>query len=739
MTLQKKILRGLRKNLSFYLTGSLLTALCIMLWVGAFSVSRTASGTYTRLFEESDLEDGQFTVSSPISDQDITALESEFNVILERQRFRNISYGETTVRLFADTQKTNKAVILEGKPLSGDNCVLLTYNYAKAQGLSVGDYITLAGIDFEINGLCLKPDYAAMYANFEDSFPNSTDFGIALISENTMRSIGGYSSYYSVKYPDTAQEVDFRAAVYSRYETLEYIGKSANPRTGGLLRQAADIEAEFSVYSPIIMLVVVVVIAMVLGRTVRRESRTIGTLMALGYRRGELIRHYMWYALIPAVFGDVLGLALCYPFAKLFNLYMFSFEEHIVYQVQVPVGILIAALLIPPTAYGASALLVLARALGQDIVPLLKGSAKGKTAHMLSRSRLPFPLLYGIRSLCGNISRSLTMIVGIAVASMAVILAGVYQDAYDDMLDNKVPLAMMGGQYEYGFRDFQSENNYRGYGIMDVSFGVDGTDSMFNLIGYDEGCPLLTAETISGASMEYGGFYMTSSAARIFGVESGDEFTFYDLISMEHTTITISDIVENDVLSLMITSKANVAQIIGRNAEGFNVIISEGPLNIPPELLRKSASLEDYRRSTESALNTARVVLSIVKVIGSLICILVVILLSGMIIEENRRSISTLEVLGYRGQELRRLVLSPNHLLVPVGFALGIPLGLALADMIARANAASGGVMMSILLTGKMLLISAVFIVAAYVLSLALSARKLKKIDMVECLKEERE
>lgn len=739
MTLQKKILRGLRKNLSFYLTGSLLTALCIMLWVGAFSVSRTVSGTYTRLFEESDLEDGQFTVSSPISDQDITALESEFNVILERQRFRNISYGETTVRLFADAQKTNKAVILEGKPLSGDNCVLLTYNYAKAQGLSVGDYITLAGIDFEINGLCLKPDYAAMYANFEDSFPNSTDFGIALISENTMRSIGGYSSYYSVKYPDTAQEVDFRAAVYSRYGTLEYIGKSANPRTGGLLSQAADIEAEFSVYSPIIMLVVVVVIAMVLERTVRRESRTIGTLMALGYRRGELIRHYMWYALIPAVFGDVLGLALCYLFAKLFNLYMFSFAEHIVYQVQVPVGILIAALLIPPTVYGASALLVLARALGQDIVPLLKGSAKGKTAHMLSRSRLPFPLLYGIRSLCGNISRSLTMIVGIAVASMAVILAGVYQDAYDDMLDNKVPLAMMGGQYEYGFRDFQSENNYGGYGIMDVSFGVDGTDSMFNLIGYDEGCPLLTAETISGASMEYGGFYMTSSAARIFGVESGDEFTFYDLISMEHTTITISDIVENDVLSLMITSKANVAQIIGRNAEGFNVIISEGPLNIPPELLRKSASLEDYRRSTESALNTARVVLSIVKVIGSLICILVVILLSGMIIEENRRSISTLEVLGYRGQELRRLVLSPNHLLVSVGFALGIPLGLALADMIARANADSGGVMMSILLTGKTLLISAVFIAAAYILSLALSARKLKKIDMVECLKEERE
>lgn len=76
---------------------------------------------------------------------------------------------------------------------------------------------------------------------------------------------------------------------------------------------------------------------------------------------------------------------------------------------------------------------------------------------------------------------------------------------------------------------------------------------------------------------------------------------------------------------------------------------------------------------------------------------------------------------------------------MPIGFVLGIPLGLALANMIALANAASGGMLMSTTLTGKTLLISAVFIAAAYVVSLALSARRLKKVDMVECLKEERE
>lgn len=45
------------------------------------------------------------------------------------------------------------------------------------------------------------------------------------------------------------------------------------------------------------MIVVIAVIAMVLARTVRREGKTIGTLMALGYRKSELIRalHGIWH------------------------------------------------------------------------------------------------------------------------------------------------------------------------------------------------------------------------------------------------------------------------------------------------------------------------------------------------------------------------------------------------------------------------------------------------------------
>ena len=739
MTLRKKILRSITKNLSFYITASLLTALTFMMWTGAFSVSMTIDETYTDLFEKTVTEDGNFTVSSPISEDEARKLEAGYNVILEEQMFRNTELSGNTLRVFSDTERIDKNVLIEGSLLSADSDILLTYDFAGAHNIGIGSSVELFGKAFTVCGLCMKPDYSAMYSELTDNFPDSRSFGIAVMTKNAVKSIGGFSSFYSVKYLDESRENDFRAFVYERYGTLRYISRESDPRISMMTESGKDLEAEFSVYSPMIMLVAVIVVAMVLSRTVKRERRTIGTLMALGYRKNELTRYYMTYALIPAAVGDTLGLLLSFPFSKLFCAYFFSFAEHIDYTVSIPFPILALAIPIPPAVYSLTAFAVLSRTLGSDVIPLLKGTKKSRTAHLLTNSDMKLTLLYNIRAAVSNPARSLTLLAGIAAASMAVILAGVYQNAYDDVLDNKVPNAMMGGRYEYGFKDFQGENPYGGCAILDVSFGVEGTDSLFNLIGFDEDCGIAEMETLSGAKPDHSGYCMTTAASGIFGVHAGDSFTFYDLVSMKKTTVVISDIVKNDILSLVITNKANAAKILGRGENEFNNIISSEPLDIPDGLLIKSASLDDYRTSTANAFRTAQAVLNVVKVIGMMICLLVSGLLAGMIIEENRRSISLLEVLGWRGGEIRRLVLTSDHLIVPVGFLLGVPLGIGLAKGISAANAASNGMIMTVELTPAAFLVSLLTVTASYALSLLLAGRKLGRVDMVECLKENRE
>lgn len=372
----------------------------------------------------------------------------------------------------------------------------------------------------------------------------------------------------------------------------------------------------------------------------------------------ELVRHYMVYGMIPAFAGDVLGV------------------------------------------------------LQSDIIPLLRGIGKEKVSGILRKSSAGLSFVYNIRAVTLNGFRSITMVIGIAIATLCIILGGSFQDAYADLLEEKVPYAMLGGQYEYGFKEFQTQNPYGGDGVFDISFGAKQDGSRFNLIGYKEQNQILDLLTVDGKELSYGGYYMSSAAAKRYGISAGDSFRFYNTVTMEETEIVISGIIRNDILDLVLSSKENVADIIERPVEEYNVIISKEPLTIPSELLRKNSSLKDYQ---EQAKNLS--------------------MMSGMIVEESTRNISMLSVLGYRSREVRRFVLTSNHLLVPVGFLIGVPLGYLTAYSMILGAAKSSGMLMSLLVKADTILSGFAFLAAAYLIAMLLAGRKCKKVDLVESLK----
>lgn len=450
---------------------------------------------------------------------------------MEKQQYVDLEYHDTKLRLHTQTQNVDLYTISEGRDIESGDELVLTYNYAKANSIAVGDKLKLAGREFTVCGLGMKSDYAIMLYDLSETIPNKSGFGIGIITQETMAELGTPMEFYSVRYRDPEQERAFRVELYQNYGTQEYVEKEANSRICLIYNEADDLVAEFTLYAPIIMVVVIAVIAMVLIRTVRREGKTIGTLMALGYRKKELIRHYMVYGMIPAFAGDVLGILFSIPFAK------------------------------------------------------------------------------------------------------------------------------------------------------------------------------------------------------------GDSFCFYNTVTMQETTVTISGIVKNDILPLVLTSKENVAQLLNRPLEEYNVIISKEKLTIPNGLLKKNASLQDYEEQVRNLSATVGIVLKLLKVLGMLICLLIVTMMSGFIIGESSRNISMLEVLGYRKGEVRRFVLTVNHFLVPVGFILGVPLGYLVAYSMILSAAQSSGRLMSLPVRPATLLGSFFFVLAAYGIAMALAGRKLKKVDMVETLK----
>ena len=449
----------------------------------------------------------------------------------------------------------------------------------------------------------------------------------------------------------------------------------------------------------------------------------------------ELVRHYMVYGMIPAFAGDVLGVLGSIPFSRAFCNFYFKDAEYIDYAVKIPYHLMLAAVLIPIAVYGLVSYLVLQGVLQSDIIPLLRGIGKEKVSGILRKSSAGLSFVYNIRAVTLNGFRSITMVIGIAIATLCIILGGSFQDAYADLLEEKVPYAMLGGQYEYGFKEFQTQNPYGGDGVFDISFGAKQDDSRFNLIGYEEQNQILDLLTVDGKELSYGGYYMSSAAAKRYGISAGDSFRFYNTVTMEETEIVISGIIRNDILDLVLSSKENVADIIERPVEEYNVIISKEPLTIPSELLRKNSSLKDYQEQAKNLSMTAGIVLKLLKVLGMLICLLIVSMMSGMIVEESTRNISMLSVLGYRSREVRRFVLTSNHLLVPVGFLIGVPLGYLTAYSMILGAAKSSGMLMSLPVKADTILSGFAFLAATYLIAMLLAGRKCKKVDLVESLK----
>lgn len=739
MTLQRKITRSIKKNLSFYLTGSLLTAITVMLLIGAFAVSESLYTWADAYYEKTNIEDASFQTQIPITEEEMAQLEKDYDLTLEKQEYLDFAYQDTRLRLFSPTEKMDYYTITEGSDLKEPGDILLTYRYAKANNIVIGDTMVIGqdgteGKSFTVRGLIMKSDYAVMLYDLTETAPDKSGFGIGIVYPEDFAVLGNGAQQYSVLYRDREKETAFRTEIYEKYDTQEYLEKASNSRISLIYSEADDLVAEFSLYAPIIMIIVVAVIAMVLRRMIKRDGKTIGTLMALGYRKGELVCHYMVYGMVPAIAGDIIGVIGSIPFAKLFCAFYFQDLEYTEYQVVMPWKLVGVAVLFPIVVYGLVSYLVLNKALKADAVSLLHGLQKEKNVHVFRNSQANLKLVYNVRAVFMNASRSITLIIGIAVATLCIVLGGSFQDAWNNLLENKVPLAMLGGQYEYGFKNFQTENPYGGDAIFDVSFGASADDSRFNLIGYDEENDIFH-ETVDGKTPVYGEYYMTSSAARTYGIKPGDEFAFYNTVTMQETKVVISGVVENDVLQLVLTSKQNMAHILGRPDTEYNVIISKEKLDIPADLLRKNASLMDYENQVKRLSSVSGIVLRILKVLGVIICLLMINMMSGMIVEEGKRNISMLEVLGYRGKEVRQFVMTSNHLLVPIGFVVGVPLGYLTAYSMMAASAQSSGMYMGLPVKPLTILVSAVIVAVAYVLALCLSGRKLKKVDMVESLK----
>lgn len=187
--LRKRVWRDLKENFLRYLALGLLIVLGMYLVVSLVGAADTIIIETKQLAEEKRCEDGQFGVFVPLSKQEKEKITGQ-GITVEEMFYLDFSVEDkNTLRIYQNRQEINKIVPDEGRLAEKNDEILLEKRYAEEHSYKLGDTLTIADKAYRIVGIGTTPDYEAPYKEFSDSAVDSSQFGLAFVTEDAYETL----------------------------------------------------------------------------------------------------------------------------------------------------------------------------------------------------------------------------------------------------------------------------------------------------------------------------------------------------------------------------------------------------------------------------------------------------------------------------------------------------------------------------------------------------------------------
>lgn len=740
MTINKRAVRSIKNNIAFYIICTLLTALTSMLIVAAVSTGHTLTDVAADFVEEYQAEDAEFVTYQPISDEEMETLEKEYDIALEYSRYKDVTtknegYGDSVIRIFAMPEKLNLCEVRDGSlPKSGE--AMITQNFADCHGVKVGDTVTLGDLSWQISAFATKADYIYMLEELS-GYRNNETFALMIVVEEDYEKIDAEETgYYSVKYNrDNSKEV--REKLNNDYMIASYLAATTNTRIAKPVNEGEAVTNMAVMYAPVIFVIVIALIVMVLGRHIRNEQYLLGTFLALGVPKKQIIGHYMKFALLPGLAGSILGVLCAIPATKFTSYYFIEYDyEKLTYSVGYDAAAIIVALIVPSLLYCLAVAWQAAMLLRKSPVDLLRNTGKGgRTIGVMKNSHVKTTAKLRVRSVIGHPGRSIVTVIGVCIAAFCILVGLIMKDSLDDLMDNGFTSSI---KYEYLYRlnHLGEGNPEQGEALFQNYYEVEGSTVQLSVQGIGEDSRYFPDETNDGKSLELDQYYLTSAAAETYGVKAGDELVFYSIADLTEHRVLISGVVADNTHCYLYTSRSNAAELAGVGTDTYNCIISDRELELPEDEIASETTMTVIADTMNELMGPTKVIILIFVILGIILGVFILYLIINMIVSENKTGISVMKVLGLSNREITGRVLNVNHVLVCIGFVLGIPLAYTFVK-IGYADAIENyGMLIAPVVTVKSLIFGFVLTWITYEISLFLQKRKISGIDMAEALKE---
>jgi len=734
----------IKENKGRYIGIVILILLGSFYFIAATGVANNLEKMVVGFAEEYSQEDLTFSTDRPI--ENIAALESESGAVIEAYRQYDVKLPNGELRLLGLPSKINLPAVLSGRGLENPGEILLDPNFCMLHGLKIGDQIELNGKPFHIVGTMAVPNYVYIIKNLYDVLPTN-GFGIGIVSATDIEAFPEAVTVYAAIFEDrenlNAQIAKLHELLSEKgYSLSEWIDAKSNKRISLPWGNITSMKSMSFPVSMVFFLLSCLIVGVMITRMVKSDSVVIGTLYAQGYRRRELTWHYMAIPVLLSAGGGLAGILLALPCVKP------VVDSMLVFYILPAKGItfsplnLSLAVLMPVAFIGLSSFLVVRKVLKKTAGELMKGDEQKAKVNSLERAlrldRFKFNTKFQIREQIRSIPRLLFLVLGVSAASMILLYGFTFNYSMDVVMD-KGALARYRYPLEYNFKEVRNiqdggipegaepYNAFRGYpeGRQVVEFYLVGMEP--DSIGFN-------INDMQGNPLSRDQVNITSPLASRLKLKEGDTIRFVNKLDGKSYSLTIDGIVQAYGEQVVYMPLDEFNRMTGQPLGSYRTVLSSHEIDFDPSLLagvmdaRHPEAYEDLNRPTT-------LIVTSVTTLAVLIAVIIIFLVTSLMIDESRNTISLLKVLGYRGKELAKLILNSSTPAVFIGFWLGLPFMLAFGNILYGIVAEMMNMVIPMIVNPLYVLISFVLIFAVYEITQWLCGRKLAKISMSEALK----
>ncbi|HEX7715368.1 MAG TPA: ABC transporter permease [Bacillota bacterium] len=748
MVINKRIKRVFIENKTQYIGSILLIIFSCFLFTGMVLVGANLK-RLTNEFENRYMqEDASFTTDKSIDN--LQELELASNAVIEEGKTFDYTLSEgITLRIFSKNDRVNIPAIIKGKELSGSGDILINPAFAAAQKLKIGDVLTILDKPFTVAGFMALPNYIYPLQSETDIMYFPQNFGIAVISREDFFALGKGSNFYAVKFnhPEEhprAQSAKFIELLKSRgIGIVQWTDIGSNSRVRSVTMKNDSMNLMSKAVPTAVLLLTTILLGNVIGRLIERESVIAGALYALGYKRKEIYRHYLKFPLVIALTGGIVGTILGIFYVRPMLLFMLGYFDIPLTGIDYSPLVMIISLLLPVLFLGLSGWLVIGQELSHSPVELMKGDKEKSRVnfleHLLKLEKLKFAAKFKIREQLRSLSRLALLLAGCAAATLLLLYGFFLKSGMDYLLTNSLKGAY-NFQYEYWFKNLQYGRPPAGSepfsGSKFLPVGDDNRD--FYVVGTLPDSKLYTLVNESGTRLRMNQVIITKPLADQLQVKQGGTVTIVRKADYQEFSLKVGSIADS-YSRFIFMPLAEYNKKFGMRSGSYTGLGSNELLDIPENQPYSVVSMEDKAAAVRGSMAPVVSLVVFVSVVAFIIGMIVIYVVTSMIIEENKRTISLMKIFGYRKKEVNSLILNSCSVVVVIGYIIGVPLCFAAMGGLLKALENSITFSMPVMIDPLYIGVGFVVVMLSYEVSKLLCRKKVNAVSMSEALKSEME